>query len=308
MSGTQAGGNATTCEGSGGAMSNGSGGVSTGGAPGSGGSATAGNMMAGGTGGSAQMDAGPVPAKPSMGCNKPAGQALAQYVKHTIMSSNVSRDVHVWLPTGYDPKRAYRTIVALHPCGGSGNPTSNIPIQNESKGDAIILAGNSTAVCWNSQERNSPDVVYFDDMMKFAEDNYCIDEARVFAMGYSSGSWMATLLGCERADVLRGQAQVSGGISLGVQPANCKGKIAALFIHDTQDPNNTINGGRAARDRLIHRDECDATSSPWAPSPCAQYDNCTSGYPVVWCETTGKGHDRQDTLSVPAMWKFFSQF
>ena len=149
----------------------------------------------------------------------------------------------------------------------------------------------------------------FDDTLKFAEANYCVDQARVFAIGYSAGSWMSIILGCNRADVVRAHAQVSGGLPMFIRPGvDCRGSVGALFIHDRDDPMNTINGGLAARDRVLRMDQCGTTTEPWAPSPCLSYDGCKPGYPVVWCETMGQGHDRQDNLAPSAMWKFFLQF
>ena len=298
-----AGGGDTTCPGSSG-TTGGSNVVS--GAGGSGG-------KGGGTGAAGTNvttpDAGSVAPKPSAGCNKAAPETPAQFVKHSLMSSGVSRDFYTYLPAGYDPKKAYPTIFTFHPCGGSGNIGSNVPIQNESKGQAIIIAPQSKGNCYENQIRNSPDVTFFDDTLKYAEDNYCVDQSRVFAIGHSAGSWMSIILGCNRANVLRAHAQVSGGMPIFIRPgADCNGNMAALLIHDTGDPTNTINGGYAARDRLLRVDRCDPTTKPWpSASQCVEYQGCKPGFPVVWCETKGKGHGRQDDLAPAAIWKFFSQ-
>jgi poly(3-hydroxybutyrate) depolymerase len=293
-----------------GSTANATGGAAGTSSTGAGGSATGGNTGTGGEGGMSSVpDAGPVAAMPSAGCNKVATETPGQYVKHSLMSSGTSRDFYTYLPTGYDPKKPYKTIFAFHPCGGSGNPSSNVPIQTESKQDAIIIAPQSQGACYENQIRNSPDVVLFDDTLTYAEANYCVDQSRVFAMGYSAGSWMAIILGCERSNVIRAHAQVSGGLPIFIRPGvDCKGSVAALFIHDTGDPQNTINGGYAARDRVVRMDGCSGATMPWAPAPCQAYQECKPGYPVVWCETTGKGHDRQDALAPAAIWKFFSQF
>jgi polyhydroxybutyrate depolymerase len=276
---------------------------------------TAGNTgaVSGGTGGNSGVASagagGTTPAVPSVGCGKSATDTLSQYVKHSLMSSGVSRDFYTYLPANYDPKKPYPTIFAFEPCGGSGNPSTNVPIQNESKDKALIISPQSKGNCYENQIRNSPDVTLFDDTLKYAEANYCVDQARVFAMGYSAGSWMSIILGCNRADVIRAHAQVSGGLPMFIRPGvDCRGNMPALLIHDATDPTNTINGGIAARDRLLRVDRCDTTTVPWGPAPCVEYQSCKPGFPVVWCETTGKGHDRQDNLAPAAMWKFFSQF
>ena len=273
----------------------------------SGGNASGGAATA--SGGAGTAGGGPLPPKPSAGCKKVPTDAPGQFVKHSLMSSGKSRDFYTYLPVGYDPSKAYPTVFEFHPCGGSGNPSSNVPIQNESKGNAILILPQSAGNCYENQIRNSPDVTFFDDALKNAEDDYCVDEARVFALGYSAGSWMSIILGCERSDVVRAHAQVSGGLPMFIRPGvDCHGNVAALFIHDGQDPTNTILGGIAARDRVLREDRCDTATSAWAPAPCQAYQGCKAGYPVVWCQTTGQGHGRQDNLAPAAIWKFFSQF
>jgi len=42
-------------------------------------------------------------------------------------------------------------------------------------------------------------------------------------------------------------------------------------------------------------------------SPCVRYQGCDPGYPVVWCQTTGQGHNRQDSYAGP-FWTFFREF
>jgi poly(3-hydroxybutyrate) depolymerase len=263
-------------------------------------------MSSGGAAGAG--GSGPTPMKPSAGCNKAAADTPAQFVKHSLMSGGDSRDFYTYLPANYDPKRAYPTIFAFHPCGGSGNPSSNVPIQNESKDAAIIISPQSKGSCYENQIRNSPELPFFDATLAYAKDNYCVDENRVFAIGHSAGSWMAIILGCERADVVRAHAQVSGGLPIFERPSDCKGSVASLYLHDNTDGSNTIYGGYAGRDRSLRIDQCSDMSVPWDPAPCQEYQGCKPGYPVVFCETTGKGHDRQDDLAPKAFWKFFQQF
>jgi hypothetical protein len=51
---------------------------------------------------------------------------------------------------------------------------------------------------------------------------------------------------------------------------------------------------------------CGTTTMPDTPMPCVRYQGCAPGYPVDWCQTQGKMHDRQDGLAAPAFWSFFS--
>lgn len=280
----------------------------TAGSPATAGAGTAGSGGTAGQSSAGSGGGGPVATKPSRGCNKAAPETPTQFVKHSLMSSGASRDFYTYLPAAYDSKKPYPLIFAFTPCGGSGNPSSNVPIQNESKDKAIIVSPQSKGACYENQIRNSPELPFFDDTLKYAEENYCVDENRIFAIGYSAGSWMAIILGCERADIIRAHAQVSGGLPIFERPSDCRGSVASLYIHDSSDGSNTIGGGYAARDRSLRIDGCSDTTIAWDPAPCKAYQGCKPGYPVVWCETTGQGHERQDNLAPAAFWKFFSQF
>jgi hypothetical protein len=58
--------------------------------------------------------------------------------------AGVDREYFVLLPKTYDPMRAYRTVFLFHGCGGKDN---NVPIQNVSREDAIVIHGSSVGDC-----------------------------------------------------------------------------------------------------------------------------------------------------------------
>jgi poly(3-hydroxybutyrate) depolymerase len=237
----------------------------------------------------------------SAGCGMPTTQKLNDWVvQSAVMAGTTSRPYSVRLPTGYDPARAYPVVVLLHGCGGGDNNV-NVPVGT----DAILIRGTGSAAdtCWNSGA-TGPDVLFFDAMVADVKARFCTDTKRFFAVGYSSGSWLANQLGCIRADVLRGLGTVAGG-NPGVR--NCVGPIAHMFVHDKGDTSNVISGSESARDRLLTQNQCDKSITPVAeaPSPCVRYQGCAAGYPVVWCATSGQNHNRQDSLAGPGFWNFF---
>ncbi len=289
--GTSAGGaSAAGAAGAGGTSSGaGAGGTSTGGGNGAG---AAGASTAGAGGGTAQASAG---------CGMAAGQALHSWVEQPKMQvKGVDRQWWVWLPNGYTPTKPYPVIFLFHGCGAADNV---VPMQNATNDQAILVrgAGISANTCWD-QAPDGVDMTFFDQMLASVSAQRCVDTTHVFAVGYSSGSWLVNSLDCRRADKLRGAASVSGG----VQGNNCSGRIARIFLHDSDDMNNVIAGSYKERDRLIGLNHCTMTTMPDDPSPCVRYQGCDAGYPIDFCQTSGKGHDRQDSLAPGAFWKFFS--
>ena len=240
-------------------------------------------------------------AKPSMGCSMPAGQALKSWVAQPdMMVAGKARQWWVWLPNNYDPTKPYPTIFLFHGCSDAANV---VPMQNATNDQAILVrgAGINAGVCWD-QSPDGVDMTFFDQMLAAVSAQRCVDTARVFAVGYSSGSWLVNSLDCRRADKLRGAATVSGGY----ESSKCSGEIARIFIHDMQDPNNAISGSITERDRLITANHCTMTTVPDDPSPCVRYQGCDARYPIDWCVTMNKLHDRQDNLAPAAFWKFFT--
>ncbi|HET6283976.1 MAG TPA: hypothetical protein VFH73_23675 [Polyangia bacterium] len=339
------GGKGTGGAATGGSPGSGSGGAAgttgTGGSPAGGGSgggpATGGSGGSPGTGGSDASvtdgstppleggagDGGRAPAIPSTGCGQPAGQALMMYVRKNIMVKNTARVYDLLLPDAYDPKRVYPLIMTSHGCDGS------IPfrIERVTKTDAIVVAPRTAGGgCFNTGPGSASlvEVDYFDVMLADVEAKTCVDKARVFHTGHSSGSWLSNLLGCARAGVttgpsggLRGQGNTAGGMP--VLPA-CTGPIAAILAHDMKDDQNAFHLGELARDRILKVNGCSDTTVPWdydgdpaTPSPCVMYQGCMPGFPVVWCPTNGKGHSDQvgppfPNLSTIGFWRFWSQF
>lgn len=291
------------------ATSSGSGGSSaSSGTTGGGTSATGGaggdagtSAAAGGAGGG-----GGASATPSAGCGRAASQALNEWVEQPTKSiESVERHWWVRLPENYEPTRAYPVVFMFHGCSSA---TNNVPMQNVTGDDAILVrgAGVSDGVCWDASS-NGPDLAFFDQMLADVLANTCVDTSRVFAAGYSSGAWLINMLECKRGDRLRAAGTVAGGTP--GRPSGCVGRVARIFIHDVDDTSNRIDGNYAERDRLLELNHCDAGSAPVPedPAPCARYQGCDEGYPVIWCETSGKGHDRQDALAPRAFWKLFSE-
>ena len=272
-----------------GASSAGAGGVAGSGA---GGASAAGASAAGAAGGGAST--------PSAGCSMPAGQAMKTWVEQPkMMVKGVARQWWVWLPNNYSPTKAYPVIFLFHGCG---SPDNVVPMQNATNDQAILVRGAGiNNGCWD-QGADGVDMTFFDQMLEAVSAQRCADTSRIFAVGYSSGSWLVNSLDCRRASKLRGAASVSGG----VQSNNCSGQIARIFLHDSDDKNNDISGSIKERDRLIALNHCTTMTKPEETAPCVRYQGCDAAYPIDWCQTAGKMHDRQDGLAPAAFWKFFT--
>jgi len=278
----------------------------SGGEAGGGGTASGAGGTTSGTGGGGGMggDGGGGQSAGTEGCGEPLTDPTEQWVAKTVNAGGTERDYFVYLPASYDPQRPYPVVYQFHGC--SGNPdkqNNNPPVQNHSGADAIHVRGRAIDNCWDNSA-NGTGVALFDALVPAVEAAYCADPDRRFATGYSSGAFMTHRLACNRGDMLRGVASIAGGLG----GNNCVGQVAALLIHDDTDSTVNITASEQARDRHLTNNGCDAqaATSPTNHPPCEAYADCAPDYPVVWCQTTGQGHSRQDSLSAPAFWDFLA--
>lgn len=301
---------------------------------GAGGSSAAGaGGASGGAAGSAASSAGSSAAGggnlpgvvPSTGCGAAATQALGSYVKLTETVPNVEakwqpRNYYVRLPANYNPAHPYPTVYVGPGCGATGD--KGIPIWNASGNDAIVIGLDPSPsaagrACFNTETYPDPEVDYFVETKKQVEAKFCVDKAHVFVEGFSSGSWLTNLLGCTNGDQIKAQGNASGCMQ-GAKPAMCKGPIPFMGAHDMGDDANSYACGKENRDRIVKLNGCTDQTMPYDPGPmitkpnnatvsCVQYVGCMPGYPVVWCTTTGLGHNDQvgTGLSTYGFWKFW---
>lgn len=260
-----------------------------------------GGAIDGGATDAATEDGGaPDAGAPSEGCGRAADIAEGEWVAQTLDVGGVTRDWFVWLPEGYDPARAYPVVYQFHGCSDRAErERNNVPVERESGQDAIHVRGRAVDRCWVTGAAG-PDVAFFDAMVGAVEERFCADPDRRFATGYSSGAFMSHQLACVRGDVLRGVATIGGGQA----GRDCSGIVGALLIHDQDDGTVRIRASEGARDAHVDRNGCAADTAPTDPAPCVAYADCAE--PVVWCETAGMGHSRQDAFAAPAFWGFLS--
>jgi poly(3-hydroxybutyrate) depolymerase len=285
----------------------------------------------------APMEAGPVgEGGVSSGCGVEPGINRDQFVLFHLTTvidtatTNAIGDRSYWvrLPPVYDPATPYRVIYLGTGCNGTGK-TSYL-FNTVDMGQAILVGLNTLEdkahdpmqvvgvvgkECFDDQVASSIEYPFFDALHKQIEKTFCVDTQREFWAGYSSGSWMANMMGCAFGGVLRAVGGVSGGL-----PAlpTCTGPVAQMFIHDMMDNGNPYSGSVAGRNRVLAINKCvGLDTAPYDPGPdakippgsaCVKYTGCPADYPVVFCTTTGQFHMSQDPLATGGFWNFFKMF
>jgi polyhydroxybutyrate depolymerase len=289
-SGGQSGGGSSGASGggSGGAGSGGmsAGGTSSGGMSGAG----AGGSAGGGAGGASGGTGGKAPVDASDGCGKANPQVGSSGSPLTVSG----HQYYVKLPTGYQPDKPYPVLFMLNP---TNNPISwaeqSAGFEQNGAKDAWIRVyphpANSSAG-WNGN-----DVSFFQPLYDTITNNFCVDKARMFASGESSGGDFSSILGCEHADKLRGIGPCAtkpvNNYPLEASQRDCTGTVTAVVIHGKNDNVVGPENGPATRDFYVEVNNCTSMSMPVAGytdtlSNCVEYQGCDAGFPVIWCQHT----------------------
>ncbi len=284
--------------------------TSTGGAAPTGGSkasagasATGGSSSAGGASGTTGCGMTNYPAP----CNT-SGSPCS--IDVTTNGTVTTRQYYVKLPSNYDPSKAYPVVFEFHYLGGSAEAIFNDTMYNvrPNFANAIYvipqgLAGSDGNRGWPNT--NNQDINFTKAMVSTLEASYCIDQSRVFSMGFSYGGMMSITIGCLMPDVFRAIG-VESGFSI-VYNCNPSHEIAVWQTQGDQDTTVTPTNAEAARDIFVKLNHCSSTTQAVNPSPCVAYDNCDTGYPVTWCLIAGESHALWNQ-SGPAIATFFQKF
>jgi poly(3-hydroxybutyrate) depolymerase len=262
----------------------------------------------------------------------------------TIPAKVGPRTFWVRVPKDYDPNKKYRTVYVGQGCGpyDSANISTYALFSAHAGGDeeAIYVAldiprDNVNMDCYDNRDGpESQEWEAFQLFHTFVDDNYCVDNDRVYVAGYSTGGWLSNMWGCYFAGDglhpgsdpttqrvfapeyhIRGQVVTTGG-----EPPNqppCNGPVAALWVHDLQDTGNPISGNYSALARVLKMNGCDTSATsptvtwhseiPGIGDVCKEYTSCPKETPVVFCTTSGFGHASQDMRAIPAYTTLFRE-
>jgi poly(3-hydroxybutyrate) depolymerase len=218
----------------------------------------------------------------------------------SIEVDGMGRTYIVELPAGYDQNAAYPLILGFHGAGLDAQGFRGYFDLGTAAGDEAIVAyldalGNPTGWQYNR------DIPFAEAVLMQLKSQYCIDEARVFATGHSSGGYFTNALGCRLGDQLRAIAPVSGGAAVRTM---CEGMPAAWIAHGASDNIVPTSEGQGARDFWAEHNGCDTSmSTPVDPSPCVAYSGCSANAPVHYCEY--EGQHGPPMFAVEALWTFF---
>jgi polyhydroxybutyrate depolymerase len=157
--------------------------------------------------------------------------------------------------------------------------------------EGLSRGGGPLAPAWQGRpgEMGDRDILFFDATLDWLRAHHCVDERRVFVLGYSNGAGLASLLACERAGAIAGAAMAAG------RPACAPGSSKPVIIsHGMRDQTIGYEQAIQAAQVWSKRNGCSAPPKVGAPG-CFAAASCTSA-PTTMCTHTG-GHEYDSTFT-----------
>lgn len=213
------------------------------------------------------------PPAPTKGCGLAATTGW-QCEKLTV--AGVARDYCFYVPPTYDSKKPIGLVFQFHGCGGGISEAKDYEAYGA--GRYVFVYPKSAASCWSP---GGPDSTFVVSIKESLAARLCVDDARVFASGFSSGGFMASALACSRTAGIRGSATAGG-------TTGCGTATPLWQYHGTKDtPVPFASYGPPTRDQYVKVNGCSATTTAIAGSPCVEYAGCKQR--TIWCSDEG-GH------------------
>jgi poly(3-hydroxybutyrate) depolymerase len=234
--------------------------------------------------------------------------------RHSITVNGLHREYEVHIPGNYNANHPYRLVFDWHGRGWSARQIA----QDWQEAGSLLDLSNDSAIFVAPDRYVSPtgqddggwpntngrDMDFLRALLARLNSSACIDQDRIFSVGFSFGAMMTLAVGREMGPVIRAIAPVSGAFWT---PHTNRGLPMAIWIsHGRQDGAVPFSNGVAARDHFVSANSCSSSTVPVSPSPCVEYQGCRAGHPVVWCAYDG-GHSGPGFWET-ATWDFLSRF
>jgi len=263
-----------------------------------------------------------------------------------IQSGGYKRSYRVHIPPGYSPDKPTPVVMVFHGGWGTGKyiqKQSKMTPVSDQHGfigvfpDGKFRAWNAGGCCEKPMRENIDDVGFVSDIIDKLERDYCVDDRRIYATGFSAGAMLSQRLACDLSDKIAAIAPVSGVIMV----KDCKPErpMSVMEFHGTDDPRSLWQGGLGDKDpskgvrdsipvtinKLTTRYHCSGevrNTFQKGTVSCETHSGCDANGEVTLCKIGGGGHQwpggegvwegklgpvNHDISASEMMWDFFSK-
>jgi len=174
--------------------------------------------------------------------------SMSAQLAQSVVVGGVTREYYLHVPEG--TKTPMALVIALHGGGGNGmqmaRSTSFAELADREK--FIVAFPNGINHQWNDGRSEvgstSDDVGFMRAIIADIEKHARVDEKRIFATGMSNGAAMASRLGCEMSETIRGIGPVSNTMKVdAVETCHPTRAVGVIEFHGTADSIVPYDGG-----------------------------------------------------------------
>ncbi len=231
-------------------------------------------------------------------------------VDHTLAWDGDDRRFRVHLPPGYPSAAPYPVVLMLHGYLEDGDEIENLsqmtPAADE-RGVVIVYADGLSLGSWNagtccgtSSSNDVDDVGFLGALLDQVIPEYCLDDRRVYAAGFSNGGMLSHRLACEMSDRVAAIGSTAG--TLAIPECDPTRPVPVMHTHGTEDGVVQWEGGgfgdaRSVEDTIstwVSLDGCtdDEPTTVYenGDATCVAWTSCAGGSEVRLCTIEGGGH------------------
>lgn len=252
----------------------------------------------------------------------------ATTTRFSLESNGQQRTYQVHTPRNYDPTIRYPVVVNFDGIDGNGARMERYSGINELPVIAVYpdsLPGKTGFTAWQGAPYSLDgdyDIAFVRQMMQSLPSQYCIDSARVFAVGMSNGGGFAMIAACRLSDTFAAVASIAGAYYTSCEDAPRQPSV--LAIHSKGDKQVPFTGSRVKKlpqvvewaERQAKDRDCKQATKNNAEQGAMQYDwvACEDGSIVRLLVLQNRGHgwvllpaDMQYATPTTAgyIWNFF---
>lgn len=207
-------------------------------------------------------------------------------------------------------------VLVLHGDGGDGAGFhSGYPFETASGNEAILAYPDGINATWDldTPSPRNRDLAFLEAIPEDVSKLHPIDRSRVYAVGYSSGGFLANFFACYRPALVRAISSSAGGAPYGLADRwpnrfpKCPNQepVAAIHLHGVNDGAVTLESGRFGAQYWAYVNGCNESAVETTDYPeCTAYTGCKPKKGVVFCKVPGLNHWVWNKAAL-ASWTFF---
>lgn len=178
----------------------------------------------------------------------------AQWTQNGITHDGIDRDYWIYVPPSYDAENPVSIVVTLHGMGDDATNFRGIGFNNiADTANFIVLVpdamvdGLTGMTAWNSRagmevfglnyypNTEIDDVGFIDAMINETIDNYAVNQAKIYACGFSMGGFMTQRLALRESSKFAAFASAAGTFGSGLTVSSPGRTIPIAHFHGTAD-------------------------------------------------------------------------